>query len=122
MKATEVTAGMAESNGSLLPGLWRDSLHVTWGADCSGGFRGVRPHPPWRPSEKFHGLPISKTVRTADSMIIIITNFYLAASSHEIFLTVGGREGMKGLGALQRHQRPHPPKSATAVSTPGDVK
>ena len=25
----EVTAGLAESNGSLLPGLWRDSLHVT---------------------------------------------------------------------------------------------
>ena len=51
-----------------------------------------------------------KIVRTADStIIIIITNFYLAASSHEIFLTVGGREGMKGLGALQRHQLPHPP-------------
>jgi len=47
-------------------------------------------------------------VRTADSTIIIITNFYLAASSHEIFLTVGGREGMKGIGALQRHQLPHP--------------
>ena len=30
-KATEVTAGLAESNGSLLPGLWRDSLHVTCG-------------------------------------------------------------------------------------------
>ena len=30
MKATEVTAGPAESNGSLLPGLWRDSLRVTW--------------------------------------------------------------------------------------------
>jgi len=29
MKATEVTAGLVESNGSLLPGLWRDSLHVT---------------------------------------------------------------------------------------------
>ena len=29
MKATEVTAGLEESNGSLLPGLWRDSLHVT---------------------------------------------------------------------------------------------
>ena len=29
MKATEVTAGLAESNGSLLPGLWRDLLHVT---------------------------------------------------------------------------------------------
>jgi len=31
VKATEVTAGLAESNGSLLPGLWRDSLHVTCG-------------------------------------------------------------------------------------------
>ena len=31
MKATEVTAGLAESNGSLLPGLWRDSHHVTCG-------------------------------------------------------------------------------------------
>jgi len=30
-KATEVTAGLAESNGSLLPGLWRDSIHVTCG-------------------------------------------------------------------------------------------
>jgi len=29
VKATEVTAGPAESNGSLLPGIWRDSLHVT---------------------------------------------------------------------------------------------
>jgi len=28
VKATEVTADLAESNGSLLPGLWRDSLHV----------------------------------------------------------------------------------------------
>ena len=27
----EVTAGLAESNGSLLPGTWRDSLHVTCG-------------------------------------------------------------------------------------------
>jgi len=58
---------------------------------------------------KIHGLPIAKTVRTADGTIIIITNFYLAACSHEIFLTVGGREGMKGLGALQRHQLLHPP-------------
>ena len=59
---------------------------------------------------KILGLPISKIVRTADSTIIkfIITNFYLAASSHEIFLRVGGREGMKGLRALQRHPLPHP--------------
>jgi len=48
-------------------------------------------------------------MKTADSTIIIITNFYLAASSHEMFLRVGGREGMRGLGALQRHQRPHLP-------------
>ena len=38
MKATEVTAGPAESNGSLLPGLWRDSLHVTCGLTaCTTG-------------------------------------------------------------------------------------
>jgi len=29
VKATKVTAGLAESNGSLPPGLWRDSLHVS---------------------------------------------------------------------------------------------
>jgi len=79
--------------------------------DFSGGFRGGcggAAAPPWRPYRKIQGLPISKIMKTADSTIIIITNFYLAASSHEIFLTVGGREGMKGLGALQRHQLPHP--------------
>ena len=38
MKATEVTADPAESNGSLLPGLWRDSLHVTCGLTaCTPG-------------------------------------------------------------------------------------
>ena len=38
VKATEVTAGLAESNGSLLPGLWRDSLHVTGGLTaCTPG-------------------------------------------------------------------------------------
>jgi len=31
VKATKVNAGLAESNGRLLPGLWRDSLHVTCG-------------------------------------------------------------------------------------------
>ena len=64
--------------------------------------------PPLASFRKIQGLPISKIVRKADSTIIIITNFYLAASSHEIFLRVGGREGMEGLGALQRHQLPHP--------------
>jgi len=38
VKATEVTAGLAESNDSLLPGLWRDSLHVTCGLTaCTPG-------------------------------------------------------------------------------------
>jgi len=38
VKATEVTAGLAESNGNLLPGLWRDSLHVTCGLTaCTPG-------------------------------------------------------------------------------------
>ena len=38
MKATEVTADLAESNGSLLPGLWRDSLQVTCGLTaCTPG-------------------------------------------------------------------------------------
>ena len=36
MKATEVS--LAASNGSLLPGLWRDSLHVTCGLTaCTPG-------------------------------------------------------------------------------------
>jgi len=44
MKATEVTAGLAESNGSLLPGLWRDySLHVTCG--LTAGTPGSAPGP-----------------------------------------------------------------------------
>ena len=38
MKATKVNAGLAESNGSLLPGIWRDSLHVTCGLTaCTPG-------------------------------------------------------------------------------------
>ena len=38
MIATDVTAGLAESNGRLLPGLWRDSLHVTCGLTaCTPG-------------------------------------------------------------------------------------
>ena len=38
MKATKVTAGLAESNGRLLLGIWRDSLHVTCGLTaCTPG-------------------------------------------------------------------------------------
>ena len=38
MKATKVNAGLAESNGRLLLGLWHDSLHVTCGLTaCTPG-------------------------------------------------------------------------------------
>jgi len=38
VKATKVNAGLAESNGSLLLGIWRDSLHVTCGLTvCTPG-------------------------------------------------------------------------------------
>ena len=38
VKAAEVTAGLAASNGSLLLGIWRDSLHVTCGLTaCTPG-------------------------------------------------------------------------------------
>ena len=38
VKATEVTTGLAESNGRLLPGLWHDSYHVTCGLTaCTWG-------------------------------------------------------------------------------------
>ena len=38
MRATKVNAGLAESNGRLLLGLWRDSLHVTCGLTaCTSG-------------------------------------------------------------------------------------
>jgi len=35
VKDTKVNAGLAESNGKLLLGLWRDSLHVTFGLTAS---------------------------------------------------------------------------------------
>jgi len=38
VKATKVNAGLAESNGRLLLGIWRDSLHVTCGQTaCTPG-------------------------------------------------------------------------------------
>ena len=38
VRATKVNAGLAESNGRLLLGIWRDSLHVTYGLTaCTPG-------------------------------------------------------------------------------------
>ena len=43
VKATKVNAGLAESNGRLLLGIWRDSLHVTCG--LTAGTPGSAPGP-----------------------------------------------------------------------------
>jgi len=57
VKATGVTAGLAESNGSLLPGLWRDSLHVTCGLTaCTPG---LAPGPTTLGNECGKTLPLS---------------------------------------------------------------
>ena len=47
MKATKVNSGLAESNGKLLLGIWRDSLHVTCGltACTPGSAPGSAPGP-----------------------------------------------------------------------------
>jgi len=38
VRATKVNAGLTESNGKLLLGIWRDSLHVTCGLTaCTPG-------------------------------------------------------------------------------------
>jgi len=38
VRATKVNAGLAESNGRLLLGIWRDSLHATFGLTaCTPG-------------------------------------------------------------------------------------
>ena len=38
VKATKVNAGLAESNGRLLLGIWRDTLHITCGLTaCTPG-------------------------------------------------------------------------------------
>jgi len=80
----------------------------------------VRPHP-LGVLQKNSGSTNFENSETADGTIIIITNFYLGAGSNEIFLRVGGREGMKGIGAFQRHQLLHPPCKNPASATGSEV-
>ena len=77
----------------------------------SGGFRGVRGcgRTPLGVLQKNSWSTNFENSEDSGQHDYYYYQFYLAASSHEIFLRVGGREGMKGLGALQRHQLPHPP-------------
>jgi len=45
VKATKVNAGLAENNGRLLLGIWRDSLHVTCGLTAYRPTPGSAPGP-----------------------------------------------------------------------------
>ena len=104
---------------------WGQQISIGGGGrPANGGFRRGCGCTPFGVLQKNSGSTNFEIVSTADSAIIIIINFYIAASSHEIFLRVGGREGMKVLGALQRHQLPHPlakildPPLRPAAATP----
>ena len=82
MKATEVTAGLAESNGSLLLGIWRDPLHVTCGLTaCTPGsapgptlgneYGKTLPFTFYYSTSK-HGGPLPQTDRDALSVEILL--------------------------------------------------
>jgi len=85
VKATEVTAGLAESNGSLLPGMWRDSFHVTCGLTaCTPG---SAPGPTLGneygktlplPFFTFHGeiMPLSAKISTFHSAAIFFAEYF----------------------------------------------
>jgi len=45
VRATKVNAGLAESNGKLLPGLWRELLHVTCGLTLGNEYGKTLPLP-----------------------------------------------------------------------------
>jgi len=78
VNATGVTAGPAESNGSLLQGVWRDSLHVTCGLTaCTPG---SAPGPTLG-NEYGKTCPLSKNDRDAD---ISSTSFLATQSTHAI--------------------------------------
>ena len=91
-------------------------------ADLGGA--GGAAAPPLASFTKIHGLPISKTVRTADSTIIIIANFTLQLAQRNFLKgrRERGHEGAWGTPNFQRHQLPHPPcknpGSATGTEYP----
>jgi len=85
VKATEVIAGLAESNGSLLPGIRRDSLHVTCGLTaCTPGSA----HGPTLGNEYGKTLPLPFTVLVARSqkgallLPLQVTSNFVTASAH----------------------------------------
>ena len=67
-----VTAGLAESNGSLLPGLWRNSLNVTCGLTaCTPG---SAPGP-------MHGNKYGKTLPLLPSLCITLAYSFICVLS-----------------------------------------
>jgi len=83
VKATEVTAGPAESNGSLLLGIWRDSLHVT----C--GLTACTPPGPTLGNEYGKTLPFSYLFKvTIDWYLPTFSTAYTERDSSSIRLSV----------------------------------
>ena len=69
MKATEITAGLAESNGSLLPGLWRDSLTACTPGSAPGPTLGT---------EYGKTLPLTfNTVKIPPFVIDLLAEFFI---------------------------------------------
>ena len=87
MKATEVTAGLAESNDSLLPGLWRDSLHVTCGLTaCTPG---SAPGPTLG-NEYGKTLPLMLFVAFGTGLVVEVGRHTLAAATITIYTPANG--------------------------------
>ena len=92
MKAAKVNAGLAESNGKLLPGLWRDSLHVTCGLTaCTPGSAPV----PTLGNEYGKTLPFTFKQRRVE--------FNAGAHVREHIPKKGNFSGENVLGCLFRH-------------------
>ena len=74
MIATEVTAGPAESNGSLLPGIWRDSLRAVH-RDQLRAQRSVTS------MEKLYLFRINTTIATAYSKLHVTTGLHTESTA-----------------------------------------
>ena len=85
MKATKVTAGLAQSNGSLLPGLWRDLLHVTCRltACTPGSAPGPTLGNEYGKTLPFKGSPYSITERRVPELIPVLGSQPAGDVSHK---------------------------------------
>ena len=73
MRATKVNAGLAESNGKLLLGIWRDSLHVTCGLTACTPVSAPGPT---------LGNEYGKSLPFLMPLLVFLFEFYFASSDH----------------------------------------